>query len=212
MDFRVFDFLFVVIIVLAAAVGIATVTLIDNQYTGALVTAFAAGAATFLYFTIRVKIAKTAETLTRKLEEQADETAKHRKALEESFANIETLTAVMREQFGASAERSRADIETLRKNVNGVLNQFTVQLERLTAAEAGLRSEYDRSTAAADLRAESMERGIADFRTRMDDLQKDLHAFITDEHNFRDTIQNRLSERVTYLEDFIREKRKSLQI
>jgi len=212
MDFRVFDFLFVVIIALAVAVAVAAVTLIDNQYVGALVTAFAAGAVTFLYFTIRVKIAKTAETLTRNLEDQAGETAKHRAALEESFANIESLTTVMREQLGAAAERSRVDIETLRKNVNGVLNQFTIQLERLTAAEASLRSEYERSTAATDLRMENTEREYAAFRSQLEGLRKDVHAFITDEHNFRDTIQNRLAERVTYLEDFIREKRKSLQI
>jgi len=43
-------------------------------------------------------------------------------------------------------------------------------------------------------------------------LREDFDAFATDEHHFREVIEASLAERVSYLEDFIREKRKSLQI
>jgi len=46
---------------------------------------------------------------------------------------------------------------------------------------------------------------LADFREEFD-------SFTTDEHHFREVMEASLAERVSYLEDFIREKRKSLQI
>jgi hypothetical protein len=43
-------------------------------------------------------------------------------------------------------------------------------------------------------------------------LREEFDSFVTDEQHFREVIESSLAERVSYLEDFIREKRKSLQI
>jgi DNA repair exonuclease SbcCD ATPase subunit len=211
MNFRVFDFLFGTVLICGIVAAGATF-FVPDPYPIAVVGAFAAGAMAFLYFLVRVKVGGVARILDERLAEQEAEAARHRDALQKSFASIENLTQVMSQQLAAAAEKNRADFETLNKNVAVTINQFNSHLEKLAAAEAELRAAHERAVGTLAGRLEGSEKTCHELRSGLDALANDYHAFVTDERHFRDTIQNRLAERVAYLEDFIREKRKSLQI
>ena len=68
MGFRVFDILYAVVLLLAAVAAVATFYLVE-PYPVLIVAAFAAGAATFLYLTVRVKLGGIVETVDRRLAE-----------------------------------------------------------------------------------------------------------------------------------------------
>jgi hypothetical protein len=207
MGFRVFDVLYACVLVLAAVAAAAAFYLVE-PYPAVIVAAFAAGAATFLYLTVRVKLGGIVATVDRRLDEQEAEAARHREALEQSFADIEHLTRTMREQIKAMEEKNLREADVLRKNVGTVIGKFNGELEKMGATAAGLKKAVD-----ADVeKIAALEREQLEAAELLKNLADDLNAFVADEHTFRDNIESRLKDRVAYLEDFIREKRKSLQI
>jgi len=211
MGFRVFDVLFAVVLVLAAVAAAAAFYLVE-PYPAVIVAAFAAGAATFLYLMVRVKLGGIVETVDLRLAEQEVEAAKHREALQKSFAEIERLTRTTSEQLEAASEKSLQDVDALRKNVRAVIDKFNGQLETMAATVAELKKSGDADAAATAEKIAALERGREEAGETLAKLTGDFEAFVNDEHAFREAIESRLAERVTYLEDFIREKRKSLQI
>jgi hypothetical protein len=211
MGFRVFDVLYVVVLLLAAVAGAAAFYLVE-PYPVLIVAAFAAGAATFLYLTVRVKLGGIVETVDRRLAEQEAEALKHREALQKSFAEIEHLTRTMREQIKAANDKSLHDIDTLRTNVRAIIDKFNAQLEKAATMMTETKKSVAAETAAAREKITTLETGHEDTARTLVKLVSDFDTFAADERAFREAIDSRLKERVAYLEDFIREKRKSLQI
>ena len=211
MGFRVFDVLYAGVLLLAAVAAVAAFYLVE-PYPVLIVAAFAAGAATFLYLTVRVKLGGIVETVDRRLAEQEAEAVKHRDALDKSFAEIEHLTRTMREQLKATNEKSLKDIDTLRKNVRAIIDKFNGQLEKMAVGMTELKKSVDVDAAAAKEKIAALERSREETGKMLEHLAGDFNTFADDQRAFRGAIESRLAERVTYLEDFIREKRKSLQI
>lgn len=211
MGFRVFDILYAVVLVLAAVAAAAAFYLVE-PYPAVIVAAFAAGAATFLYLTVRVKLGGIIQTVDRRLAEQEAEAARHREALEKSFAEIERLTRTMREQLQAANDKSLQDIGTLRTNVRTIIDKFNGQLEKMATGMNELKKSLESEDATAAEKIADLENGHENTEKTVLKLSADFEAFVSDENAFREAIESRLAERVTYLEDFIREKRKSLQI
>jgi methyl-accepting chemotaxis protein len=211
MGFRVFDVLYAVVLVLAA-VAVAAAFYLVEPYPAVIVAAFAAGAATFLYLTVRVKLGGIVQTVDRRLAEQEAEAAQHREALEKSFADIERLTRTMREQLQAANDKSLQDIGTLRANVRTIIDKFNGQLEKMATGMNELKKSLEADAATAGEKIAALENGHEEAGKTVLKLSADFDAFVSDESAFRENIESRLAERVTYLEDFIREKRKSLQI
>jgi chromosome segregation ATPase len=211
MGFRIFDILFVAVLILAAVAAVGAFYLVD-PYPAVIVAAFAAGAVTFLYLTIRVKLGGIIGTVDRRLEEQELEAAKHRAALEKSFADIEHLTRSMRERIGAASEQNAADVEALRKNVKSLIEKYDERLEATAAALNEFKQSYDRNSSTCGEKLAALESGHAEAAETLAVIRDEFTSFVADERKFRDDIDSRLEERVAYLEDFIREKRKSLQI
>ena len=211
MGFRVFDVLYAGVLLLAAVAAVAAFYLVE-PYPVLIVAAFAAGAATFLYLTVRVKLGGIVETVDRRLAEQEAEAVKHRDALDKSFAEIEHLTRTMREQLKATNEKSLKDIDTLRKNVRAIIDKFNGQLEKMAVGMTELKKSVDVDAAAAKEKIAALERSREETGKTLENLAGDFKTFADDQRAFRGAIESRLAERVTYLEDFIREKRKSLQI
>jgi ElaB/YqjD/DUF883 family membrane-anchored ribosome-binding protein len=211
MGFRVFDVLFVAVLILAAVAAYAAFNLVE-PYPAVIVAAFAAGATVFLYLTVRVKLGGIVETVERRLGDQESEAVRHREALDQSFADIEKLTRTMREQIQASQDKTAADLEAVRKNVTSTLEQATRKLEQTAAAVAELKTATEKYAATADGRLEGQEARLAETTQLLHSLQDEFNSFVAEEGVFRDALQAQLADRVAYLEDFIREKRKSLQI
>jgi septal ring factor EnvC (AmiA/AmiB activator) len=211
MGFRIFDLLFAVVLLLAAVAAVGAFYLVE-PYPAVIVAAFAAGAATFLYLTIRVKLGGIIGTVDRRLEEQELEASKHRAALEKSFADIENLTRSMREQIGAAGEQNAADVEALRKNVNSLVKQYNERLEVAVAALNELKQSHDKHASAFAEKLAALEGNHNEAAETLVVIRDEFNSFVADERKFREDIDSRLEERVAYLEDFIREKRKSLQI
>jgi len=211
MGFRVFDVLYAVVLVLAAVAAAAAFYLVE-PYPAVIVAAFAAGAATFLYLTVRVKLGGIVQTVDRRLAEQEAEAARHREALEKSFAEIEHLTRTMSEQLKATNDKSLKDIGTLRTNVRAIIDKFNGQLEKTAAGMNELKKSLEDDAATAKEKIAALENGHEETGKTVLKLAADFEVFVSDEGAFREDIEARLAERVTYLEDFIREKRKSLQI
>jgi methyl-accepting chemotaxis protein len=211
MGFRLFDVLYAVVLVLAVVAAVAAFYLVE-PYPAVIVAAFAAGAATFLYLTVRVKLGGIVQTVDRRLAEQEAEAARHREALDKSFAEIEHLTRTMREQLQAANDKSLKDIGTLRTNVRTIIDKFNVQLEKIAAGMNELKKSLEGDAATAAEKIAALENGREETDKTVLKLAADFEAFVSDENAFREAMESRLAERVTYLEDFIREKRKSLQI
>lgn len=211
MGFRVFDVLYAVVLVLAA-VAVAAAFYLVEPYPAVIVAAFAAGAATFLYLTVRVKLGGIIQTVDRRLGEQEAEAARHREALDKSFAEIERLTRTMREQLQAASEKNLQDIGKLRTNVRAIIDKFNGQLEKTASGMNELKKSLEADAATSAEKIAALENGHEDTEKTLLKLSADFEAFVSDEGTFRENIDSRLAERVTYLEDFIREKRKSLQI
>jgi flagellar biosynthesis chaperone FliJ len=211
MGFRLFDILFAVVLVLAA-VAVAAAFYLISPYPAVIVAAFAAGATTFLYLTVRAKLGGILETLERRLATQESEAAEHRAALDKSFAEIERLTRSIREQVEAANEKGVQNNEALRKNVNDALAQFAAQIEKSSAAVDETKQVLNKKAAVLHERVRELEH-FRDATTKMlADFREEFDAYTTDEQHFREVMEASLAERVSYLEDFIREKRKSLQI
>jgi len=211
MGYRLFDVLFAAVLVLAA-VAVGAAFYLVPPYPVVIVAAFAAGATTFLYLTVRAKLGGIVETVERRLVKQEREAAEHRTALDKSFAEIERLTRTVREQVTAAHEKSARDNEALRKNVNDVIAQFNTQLEKMASTLNDTKGILDKKSAVLHERVRELENNREEVARLVADLREDLDAFATDEHHFREVIEASLADRVSYLEDFIREKRKSLQI
>jgi methyl-accepting chemotaxis protein len=211
MGFRVFDILYAVVLVLAA-VAVAAAFYLVEPYPAVIVAAFAAGAATFLYLTVRVKLGGIIQTVDRRLAEQEAEAARHREALEKSFAEIERLTRTMREQLQATDDKNLQDISTLRTNVRTIIDKFNGQLEKMATGMNELKKSVETDAAKAGEKITALESGQEETEKTVLKLSADFEAFVSEESAFREVIESKLAERVTYLEDFIREKRKSLQI
>jgi len=211
MGFRVFDVLYAGVLLLAAVAAVAAFYLVE-PYPVLIVAAFAAGAATFLYLTVRVKLGGIVETVDRRLAEQEAEAIEHREALDKSFAEIEHLTRTTREQLQATNEKSLKDIDTLRKNVRTIIDKFNGQLEKMAVGMTEVKKSVDVDAAAVKEKIAVLERGHEETETMLENLAGDFKTFADDARAFREAIESRLAERVAYLEDFIREKRKSLQI
>ncbi len=211
MGFRLFDILFAVVLVLAA-VAVAGAFYLVTPYPAVIVAAFAAGATTFLYLTVRAKLGGIVETVERRLASQEQEAAEHREALDKSFAEIERLTRTMREQVRAANEKSAQNNDALRKNVNDVLAQFAARIEKATSTVNETKQVLDKSAAVLRERVSELENYREETTKLLADFREEFDSFTTDEHHFRGVIEASLAERVSYLEDFIREKRKSLQI
>jgi methyl-accepting chemotaxis protein len=211
MGFRVFDILYAVVLVLAA-VAVAAAFYLVEPYPAVIVAAFAAGAATFLYLTVRVKLGGIIQTVDRRLAEQEAEAARHREALEKSFAEIERLTRTMREQLQATDDKNLQDISTLRTNVRTIIDKFNGQLEKMATGMNELKKSVETDAAKAGEKITALESGQEETEKTVLKLSADFEAFVSEENAFREVIESKLAERVTYLEDFIREKRKSLQI
>ena len=118
----------------------------------------------------------------------------------------------MREQLQATNDKSLEDIGTLRTNVRTIIDKFNVQLEKMATGMNEFKKSLDADAAAANEKIAALENGHEEAEKTVLKLYADFEAFVSDEHAFREDIDSRLAERVTYLEDFIREKRKSLQI
>lgn len=211
MGFRLFDVLFAVVLVLAA-VAVAAAFYLVTPYPAVIVAAFAAGATTFLYLTVRAKLGGIVETVERRLASQEQKAAEHREALDKSFAEIERLTHTMREQVRAANEKSAEDNDALRKNVNDVLARFAAQIEKVTKTVNETKQVSDKKAAVLHKRVSELENYREETTKLLADFREEFDGFTTDEHHFREVIEASLAERVSYLEDFIREKRKSLQI
>ena len=207
MGFRLFDILFAAVLVLAA-VAVAAAFYLVTPYPAVIVAAFAAGATTFLYLTVRAKLGGIVETVERRLASQEQEAAEHRK----SFAEIERLTRTMREQVRAATEKSAQNNDALRKNVNDVLARFAARIEKATSTVNETKQVLDKKAAVLHERVSELENYREETTKLLADFREEFDSFTTDEHHFREVIEASLAERVSYLEDFIREKRKSLQI
>jgi ABC-type transporter Mla subunit MlaD len=118
----------------------------------------------------------------------------------------------VREQVTAANEKSARDNEALRKNVNDVIAQFNTQLEKMASTLDDTKGVMDKKAAVLHERIRELENSREEAAKLLANLREDFDAFATDEHHFREVIEASLAERVSYLEDFIREKRKSLQI
>jgi hypothetical protein len=211
MGFRLFDILFAVVLVLAA-VAVAAAFYLVSPYPAVIVAAFAAGATTFLYLTVRAKLGGILETVERRLATQEHEAAEHRAALDKSFAEIERLTRTIREQVQAANEKSARENEALRKNVNDVLARFAAQIEKATSTVDDTKQVLDKKAAVLHERVRELEHYREETAKLLADFREEFDTFTTDEQHFREVMEASLAERVSYLEDFIREKRKSLQI
>lgn len=211
MGFRLFDVLFAVVLVLAA-VAVGAAFYLVSPYPAVIVAAFAAGATTFLYLTVRAKLGGILETVERRLATQEHEAAEHRSALDKSFAEIERLTRTIREQVRAANENGARDNEALRKNVNDVLARFAAQIEKTTSTVDDTKQVLDKKATVLHERVRELEHYREETATLLADFREEFDTFTTDEQHFREVMEASLAERVSYLEDFIREKRKSLQI
>ncbi|NIT37045.1 MAG: hypothetical protein GTN49_11200 [candidate division Zixibacteria bacterium] len=211
MAFRIFDALFVVVLLLAAVVALAAFYLVE-PYPVLIVAAFAAGATAFLYLTVRVKLGGIVATVERRLAAQEEQAVKHRGALDKSFADIERLTRTMREQVTAANKKSSRENEALRENVNSVISKFNAQLETMAATLNESKQVFDKKAAVLHERVKVLENSREEIEKLLRHLKEEFDAFVSDEQHFREVIDASLAERVSYLEDFIREKRKSLQI
>ncbi|HUV86429.1 MAG TPA: hypothetical protein VMX79_04895 [bacterium] len=211
MGFRLFDVLFAVVLVLAA-VAVAAAFYLVSPYPAVIVAAFAAGATTFLYLTVRAKLGGILETVERRLATQEHEAAEHRAALDKSFAEIERLTRTIREQVQAANEKSARENEALRKNVNDVLARFAAQIEKTTSTVDDTKQVLDKKAAVLHERVRELEHYREETAKLLAGFREEFDTFTTDEQHFREVMEASLAERVSYLEDFIREKRKSLQI
>jgi len=120
-------------VLVLAAVAVAAAFYLVTPYPAVIVAAFAAGATTFLYLTVRAKLGGIVETVERRLASQEQKATEHREALDKSFAEIERLTHTMREQVRAANEKSAQNNDALRKNVNDVLAQFAARIEKATS-------------------------------------------------------------------------------
>jgi len=206
-----FDVLFAVVLVLAA-VAVAAAFYLVSPYPAVIVAAFAAGATTFLYLTVRAKLGGILETVERRLATQEHEAAEHRAALDKSFAEIERLTRTIREQVQAANEKSARENEALRKNVNDVLARFAAQIEKTTSTVDDTKQVLDKKAAVLHERVRELEHYREETAKLLAGFREEFDTFTTDEQHFREVMEASLAERVSYLEDFIREKRKSLQI
>jgi len=211
MGFRLFDVLFAAVLVLAA-VAVGAAFYLVTPYPAVIVAAFAAGATAFLYLTVRAKLGGIVRTVERRLANQEREAAEHRAGLNKSFADIERLTRTIREQVTATNEKSARDGEALRKNVNDVIAQFKAQIEKMASTLNDTKGVLDKKAAVLHERVRELEDNREETARLLANLREDFDVFATDEHHFREIIEASLAERVSYLEDFIREKRKSLQI
>ncbi len=211
MGFRLFDVLFAIVLALAA-VAVAAAFYLVTPYPVVIVAAFAAGATTFLYLTVRAKLGGMVETVERRLAAQEQKAAEHRAALEKSFADIERLTRTMREQVQAANEKSARDNEELRAHVNDVLARFKSQIESMASTLNLTKKGLEEKAAALHESVQELENFRENTTASLAEFRAEFDAFTTDEQHFREVIEASLAERVSYLEDFIREKRKSLQI
>jgi chromosome segregation ATPase len=211
MGLRIFDALFLVVLLLAAVAILAAFYLVE-PYPVLIVAAFAAGATAFLYLTVRVKLGGIVATVERRLAGQEEQALRHREALDKSFADIERLTRTMREQVTAANEKSSRENEALRENVNSVISKFKAQLETMAATVEECKGVFDKKAAVLHERAKALENSREEIEKTLRSLKEEFDAFVSDEQHFREVIDASLAERVSYLEDFIREKRKSLQI
>lgn len=211
MGFRLFDILFAVVLVLAA-VAVAAAFYLVSPYPAVIVAAFAAGATAFLYLTVRAKLGGILEKVERRLATQESNAAEHRAALDKSFADIERLTRTIREQVEAANEKSAQDNEALRNNVNDVLAQFAAQIEKSSSTVNETKQVLDKKAAVLHERVRELEHFRDATAKMLAGFREEFDAFTTEEQHFREVIEASLAERVSYLEDFIREKRKSLQI
>lgn len=211
MDFRVLDGLFV----LTAAAGIAVVAstpYLEEPYPAVVVGAFAVGALTFAYLTARLKLKNLIKTIGSREEARETEETKFRQGIERNLAALEELTGELREDLTALRRQTTSDAEALRRGVNDVVNQANKQLEILKNAIGELKAEYNQNIAALTSQMATVTQAAREAEERLRAFAEDFNAFVADEQHFREVIQNRLADRVAYLEDFIREKRKSLQI
>jgi len=211
MDLRAFDVLCALIVALGIAVA-AAAPYLDEPYPAVVVAAFATGALVFIYLTIRIKFAGVMKLTHLRLEEAEAAAAAHRQQTEKSFKEIEELGRGVQDQLAASNDRARRDLETLRKNVNDVITHINRQLEGFHGAVGEIKAEYGPALAALQKQAAAANQMYDDIRKQLQAVVDDFNSYVADEQRFRDVIQNRLADRVAYLEDFIREKRKSLQI
>jgi ElaB/YqjD/DUF883 family membrane-anchored ribosome-binding protein len=211
MGLRIFDALFVVVLLLGAVAILGAFYLVE-PYPVLIVAAFAAGATAFLYLTIRVKVGGIVATVERRLAGQEEQAVKYREALDKSFADIERLTRTMREQVTAANEKSSRENEALRENVNSVISKFKARLETMAATVDECKQMFDKKAGVLHERAKALENSREEIEKTLRSLKEEFDAFVSDEQHFREVIDASLAERVSYLEDFIREKRKSLQI
>ncbi len=211
MRFSVFDFLFALVLVLAAVAAAAAFVLVE-PYPAVIVAAFAAGAATFLYLTIRVKMGGIVATVERRLEEQEAAAAEHRQAIDKSFAELEKLSRETHEQITAANDKSHREVEALRANVNGVIKEFNGQVSKIAASLREIQTKYDTSVTGLEKNLAATARDHKKTAASLEKLTADFNDFVAEEQGFRKTMGAELAQRVSELRDFIREKRKSLQI
>ena len=211
MEFRTFDILFVVVL----ALGIAAAALspyLEEPYPVVIMTAFAVGAVAFLYLTVRIKFGGIMKTVDQRLGEEEAAFATHRERTAKTFTEMETATKGLREAVQTAGERSGRDVDGLRKSVADFTGQLNQQVEALASSVREVKQTHASGLAAFQDRLAAFERARQETDAVVSTLTSDFNAFVADEQHFRDVIQGRIADRVSYLEDFIREKRKSLQI
>jgi uncharacterized protein YPO0396 len=211
MNFRTFDLLFATVVALAAVAAGGAFFLVQ-PYPAIIAVAFAAGAATFLYITVRVKFGGIMETVETRLSDQEYAAASHKQVLDKSFAEIDNLTRAMREQIIATGDKNVRELTALRDNVNAAIGEFNQQLVALAEGIQEVKKTQAAAAARLDPRLTGLEKTASHTAASLKNLADNFNEYVADEQTFRDAINRKLGEKVAYLEDFIREKRKSLQI
>ena len=211
MRFGVQDFLFAAVVALGIAVAAVSPSL-EAPYPAVIAAVYAVGAVAFLYSVVRVKFAGILRTVEQRLEEEKGAAAEHRAVTNRTFDELEKATASLRDQLAAAAERNRSELELVRRNVAEATAQFTRYWESAAAAFTEVKNRQDEILPRVQDRVAAVERAQREIEGLATRIRDDFNAYVADEQHFRETMENRLAERVSYLEDFIREKRKSLQI
>jgi len=211
MNFRAFDVLFAVVVILAVVAAVSSLYLGD-PYAAVVVAAFAGGASAFLYLTMRVKIAGILNVVDKRLADNEASLEQHRDAVQGSLRALENYATESNRRLADHVEKIAADLSALRESSGASLAEYNANVERAVQSSLAVRQALDAVTAEMGRRLAANEKTTQETATDIHRFTQDFNAFVADELAFRKKIEDHLADRVAYLEDFIREKRKSLQI
>lgn len=211
MNFKTFDVLFAAVVLLAAVAAVSSFYL-ENPYPAVVVAAFAGGGTAFLYLTLRVKIAGILKVVEKRLADAEASFNLYRDWTQGAIRALEDKINAGDQEMAKHIEKTAGDVAELKRSLSASLAQYNANVERAAQSALAVRQTLDATSAELERRLAANEKATQEALADVRRFAQDFNDFVVDEQLFRKKIEDHVADRVAYLEDFIREKRKSLQI